>query len=737
MKFLLSAFLLFAASNGVGQVPIDSSRFHSGNVLNIGSAQFFQSALMNKYNVKYMKLDFEVVPNNKFITGNCLYTVTTVQLLDTFAIEFKQSMTLDSVKINNAKVSFIRSADHIYVPINPVVPSGTSMTIYFFYAGTPSNGIFIGPETNIGLNYTANVSESFQAREWFPAKQLLNDKIDSADIWITTTNPNLAGSNGVLKAIVDKPGNKRQFQWSTRYPMSYYLPCFSVANYIDYRNYAKPASMLGDSILIQNYVVNNTQYFNDVKVLIDKTPKFVEKMSELIGLYPFAKEKYGHLHASIGGGMEHQTMSTMQNFNEFLVAHELAHQWFGDNVTCATWNDIWLNEGFATYLNILMMEKLPSLYPITVAAELDAVHNHIMSLPGGSVYVPLADSYNEGRIFDGRLSYNKGGSVLHNLRFEMQSDSLFFKTLQTYQTRYKDTFATTANFKQIAEQISGKNLTDFFNQWIYGEGFPTYSITYSKQGDDTLVLNVNQSTSVPSITPFFKGLMEYKITSSTGDTIIKVMQTASNETFRIRYTKTPSGIQVDPNNWVTNQVGSIIPLPVKLVRFTGSVTNRKGNLEWLAVEEGLLKSYELQKSMDGISFATIATINRSNSSALQKKYSYVDNSLDGKTFYRLKLNSINNTFAYSNIVELDLAGSPMQMYYDASKNMIVIKIHSVEIRQMEINILDAIGRRMIKQINRLYPGDNNIQVPIKNLHTGIYIVDTYSNGQRQSLKIKK
>jgi hypothetical protein len=210
------------------------------------------------------------------------------------------------------------------------------------------------------------------------------------------------------------------------------------------------------------------------------------------------------------------------------------------------------------YGSQLMREKLPALFQESAAANMMNLHTNIMSLPGGSIYVPASETYNEGRIFDSRLTYNKGAAVLHNLRFEMQSDTLFFNTLKIYQQKFKDTFAATPDFKLVAEQVSGKNLTDFFNQWIFGEGYPTYSVTYFKQDDDTLVLNIGQTPSVPAVTPLFKGLMEYKVSSTQGDTIIRVNQTTNNQTFKVAYTKSPSGVEVDPNNWVINKVGSIV-----------------------------------------------------------------------------------------------------------------------------------------------------------------------------------
>jgi aminopeptidase N len=442
---------------------------NSRSVSGPNSIAYFQNNKMNFYDIKYLKLEITAQPQSRFVTGVCSYRVVTKQPLDTFAIEFKQSMSLDSVYVNNSKQIFTRNNDHVYIPLTPAVSAATEVQLTFYYKGNVGAGLYSGMDANTGLQYTATLSESYQAREWFPAKQLLNDKIDSTDIWITTGAAFQAGSNGLLRQVVDLPGNLKQYQWSCRYPMNYYMPCIAVGNYLEYRNFAKPAVLRGDSILVLHYIVNNQAYFNNVKPNLDKTPPFVEKFSELYGLYPFYKEKYGHVHANIGGGMEHQTMSTMAGFDPNLVSHELAHQWFGDNVTCASWSDIWLNESFATYSSHLMREKLPALFAESAVANMANLHNNIMTTAGGSVYVPTSETYNEGRIFDHRLSYNKGAAVVHNLRFEMQSDTLFFNTLKTYQQKFKDTFATTADFKLLAEQVSGKNLADFFNQWIYGE----------------------------------------------------------------------------------------------------------------------------------------------------------------------------------------------------------------------------------------------------------------------------
>ena len=158
-------------------------------------------------------------------------------------------MIVDSVFINGVKKVFTRGSDFIYVPLSPALPAGTTVTALFYYNGTASSGgVFAGTVASNGLTYTATLSESYQAREWFPAKQILSDKIDSTEIWITTSAINKVGSNGLLIAAVDSPNNRKLYKWKTRYPMNYYLPSISVGNYMQYINYAKPAAMAPDSI---------------------------------------------------------------------------------------------------------------------------------------------------------------------------------------------------------------------------------------------------------------------------------------------------------------------------------------------------------------------------------------------------------------------------------------------------------------------------------------------------------
>ena len=307
-------------------------------------------------------------------------------------------------------------------------------------------------------------------------------------------------------------------------------------------------------IPIVNYIYNNPATLTQFQAEINNTAPMLVAFSDLYGLYPFYKEKYGHCMAPLSGGMEHQTMTTQGFFEFTLTAHELGHQWFGDNVTCGSWRDIWLNEGFASYSEYVALENLrPGQKP----AWMDNTHSNVLSSPTGSVYIPAADSMNVNRIFNGRLSYDKGATVLHMLRFEMNSDSLFFTTLKTYQQQFKDGTAKTPDFKQVAETVSGKNLTSFFNQWVYGEGYPTFDLRWNQTGKQ-LLINSIQSPSAGGITPLFDTSIEFKLLRSIGDTLITVRQDQVSEFFALNVNGTVSGIEIDPNQWILNMDGAII-----------------------------------------------------------------------------------------------------------------------------------------------------------------------------------
>jgi aminopeptidase N len=274
------------------------------------------------------------------------------------------------------------------------------------------------------------------------------------------------------------------------------------------------------------------------------------------GDYPFIKEKYGHVQFNWGGGMEHQTSTFIVSIDEGLIAHELGHQWFGDKVTCASWEDIWLNEGFATYLAAFYMENK---YPANTIANRKAVINNITSATGGSVWVD--DTTNVGRIFSGRLSYNKGSYLLYMLRWKL-GDQVFLNGLRKYQTDPKLAygFAKTDDLKRNLEEVSGQNLTEFFKDWFKGQGYPSYNVQWTQVGREYVNIKMNQTTSHNSV-DFFELPVALKFKNATQEKTIVVDNKTNGETFFRNIGFIADTVLIDPEYWLVtkNNVSAKVP----------------------------------------------------------------------------------------------------------------------------------------------------------------------------------
>lgn len=547
---LLSGLFLFAkaqhecASHKI--IQPSNQVMVSSNIYNLGL----------KYDVKFHHFNLNVERTNKYISGSVRTLAQVVATsLDTFGVELYNTYTIDSIRLNGQLKAPVRNGNDVKIPVSPALPNGSMVDVIIYYKGTAPtiNGSAIGDgfnnrsSTTWGNVVTWSLSEPNSAYEWWPCKQNLRDKIDSVYMFVTTDSTNKVGANGVLSNIVTV-GNKKRYEWKSRYPIDYYLISLSVAKYVDYRIYAHPVG-LNDSILVQNYIYDNPATLPNFKSSIDQTPQLIELFSALYGMYPFRNEKYGHSMAPLGGGMEHQTMTTLGSFNFTLIAHELGHQWWGDQVTCKRWQDIFVNESFASYSEQLAIEKLQGASQ--ASSNMNSVHNSVMSQNGGSVYCP--DSINPNRIFDSRLSYDKGCAIIHSLRFEMNDDTLFFNTLKTIQNTYKNGTAGIEEVRMIAENVSGQNFNQFFNQWIYGEGYPTFNVKWNQVGS-TFILKSTQTVSMASVTPLFMTSIEYKLQRAIGDTVIRVFHGQPVENYVFTIGGSVTGIVVDPNNWILNKV---------------------------------------------------------------------------------------------------------------------------------------------------------------------------------------
>lgn len=518
------------------------------------------------YDVTFYYIDLEVNDTSTYITGFTeIHARTDTSELTELVFELSSNLTIDSVSINGIyNTLYSHSEDLVMVTPYSSFNRNELFSCRIYYHGEGGNESFFSGISNridylLNQTVTYTLSEPFHAKDWFACKQVLNDKSDSAYIFITVDTSLMAGSNGILMNISPLSGGRHRFEWKTLYPVAFYLLSLSVSDYQDYSIYAFP-DQDGDSLLIQNYIYDLPGFLDNHRANIDATIDMIELYSDLFTLYPFHREKYGHCYAPMGGGMEHQTMTTLSDFNFFLVAHELGHQWFGDNVTCATWQDIWINEGFASYTEYLAAEYL--LSKEDAQAWMVNAHDRARTEPEGSIYLPAEDAKDERRIFSGALSYKKGAAILHMIRYELDDDALFFQTLQNFQKMFRDSVASGLDFMKVLEETSGKDFDWFFNQWYFGKGYPNFTMAWW-QDKDTLIISSSQSGSSEE-TPFFRTHVDFLIQFIDGtDTLIRIEQTSNDQFFNIQLPSFVSEVIADPDNWLLDVTTVIKKLPME------------------------------------------------------------------------------------------------------------------------------------------------------------------------------
>jgi aminopeptidase N len=491
------------------------------------------------YDVKHYELNVNVNPNVSEISGTVTTSFQMVTESATVGFDLYRNMTIDSIYYNGQKcLTYSFANDRITINLPSSLGQGAFGKVAVSYHGQPYSSGFGAFETDThnGNKILWTLSEPYGAYTWWPCKQTLTDKADSIDVVVTVPNGNKVASNGLLISTL-ATGNTIQYHWKHKHPIATYLIAFAVTNYVELLSEVEIPGKNPIQVIDYAYPEEKTDWENS-QIYARQAMQFY---SNRFILYPFADEKYGHARFPWGGGMEHQTMSFMYNLSESLVIHELAHQWFGDYITCGSWNHIWLNEGFATYCEGLYTEHH---YPNSFKEWRRQNISSIVTSNGGSVY--CYDTTDESTIFDSRLSYSKGGMVLHALRTQV-GDEAFFNGVRSYlqDPDLAGSFATTEDLRRHIEIAADTSLVEFFNDWIYQQGHPSYTIRW-QPGDTQTWVKISQVPSHSSVS-FFEMKVPVQFTAASKDTIVWLHNIENGQLFEVDLGFRPTNVKFDPN----------------------------------------------------------------------------------------------------------------------------------------------------------------------------------------------
>ncbi|MCE6987549.1 M1 family aminopeptidase [Dyadobacter sp. CY323] len=681
----------------------------------------------NNFDVKYYRCEWEVDPAIRAIKGTVTTHFVTTAISNDIVLDLTSSLTVNSVKKGNIPLSFTRAGNLLTITLQSALAAGVSDSVSVTYEGVPPAGGFFVTSTH-GSGVTAapvlwTLSEPYGSHYWWPCKNGIDDKADSIDVYITHPATYKAVSNGVQVGTAALAG-KTVTHWKHRYAIASYLVCMAVSNYVTLNDLV----VIGpDNVAMQTfcYPENQASFATGAQTAMAGLTFF----SNLFGSYPFKKEKYGHIQFGWSGGMEHQTGSFMVNTSEMLVAHELAHQWFGDKITCGNWEDVWLNEGFASHLANMYLENK---YPATIKTRRTTEINSITSLPGGSVRVDNVND--ENRIFSNRLSYLKGSHLLYLLRWIL-GDAVFFTAVNNYlaDPALAYGFATTDKLKNHLEASSGKNLTYFFDQWYTGQGFPSYQVDWFPQATGVQV-KLKQTTSHASVGFFQLPVpLLFRNSVTNEEKLVILNNTFSGQTFNENLGFEANELIFDPDVWLITRNNTLTklpdPLPVTFSNFKSICAGGDVMLEWETSEEKNADFFEIQKSSDAIRWNGIGRIEAAGNSLEKKTYSFRDIAAAAEHYYyRVAEKDYDGKMHYTRIISSQCRAASriaILLAPNPVKNRLIFRVDNRN-GGAQASVLHINGTAANSRLTDFPVHDNN-DVDVGSLPGGLYILKLRSN----------
>lgn len=708
------------------------------------------------YDIKYYRLNLYINPDTTlYVRGNVTSYFET--LSDNFSLikfDFQSDLIVDSIKYRGVKLnasSYVEVGDTLEISLPNSRPKNFLDSITVHYRGVPVAGPsgtgYVRAQHNSTRNYIYTLSEPYSARNWWPCKLELADKADSLDLIIKTPSGFRAAGNGTLVSETTS-GGYTTATWKHRYPIPAYLVCTAVANYDVYNS--APVTIGGVSMPVMHYVFpehNNLTARNN----FDKVRSMLSTFSTYFGEYPFKQEKYGHYQFGFSGGMEHSTFSGMnrstfdQTSDWSTIAHELGHQWFGDKVTTRSWQHIWVNEGFAKFTEIIAAEKIAGL--ADVAAHRLSIKNNAIANKLQTTFRTDTSSLNT--IFSPSVYiYDRGAMILNMLRL-LLGDAKFFTAIQNYTSdptlAYKN--AVTDDVKRHMENVSGIDLADFFNDWIFNNGHASYVIQYGINSN-YIGIQFDQSRVSGSSAPYFDMPLQLKINGPAGvDTTIVVYDDdgilhyvengvlipSSNNILGYNLSFVPQSLSFDPGNLsmavATMSVNAT--LPIRNIIVSGKASISRNTITVNATYAGSIEKLILEKSSDGAIFFPIKEYNEI------KEKDFLSLSIDDmfpsreQNYYRARLILGDGSIAYSNILKLTNSASKeiARVFPNPATGSFYVTVPVAE-KEAIVQIINSAGELIESRAAR--GGNAEFYFQTDRWKPGVYIVRIiYSHGEEQ------
>jgi hypothetical protein len=731
-KITLLTALSFAAAAAAATAPTlvpPPPELYYDNLFDIQKGPALPTLAAHNYDVRKYTIRMDIDDENRTVEAT-----TTVRLeskepsLTRIDLDFTTALTVTRVTRGSTPLTFDHRNNLLAITLDRPMGSGEVFDVAVEYHGKPGYGFFF----TTGGVFTS--TECSYSRNWFPCYDDPSDKADGVELYITVRDDWVVASNGLLAWTAPAGNDSLLYHWVHNYPIATYLVAIACADY----NTAFNQQWNGMPV---NYYVYDSQ--------APAAPTFFEHQLDMLDCYaskfcdyPFKSEKYGVAAVDMTnfGGMENQTCTYIRasyigahHNGDHLLAHELAHSWWGDMVTCGTWKDLWLNEGQATYSDALYTEY---------AYGASQFRSHMKSY--ANAYF-REDEENRFPIYDPKdpwsaTVYEKGAWVLHMLR-RLMGDDDFYRAWNVYGAKYKYKTAVTDELQAEFETVYGADLDWFFNQWVYKAGYPVFKYAWTtSNGGKTVKVTVDQVQEVTPLTPLFRCLVDLTFSAAgDADYVKSVWVDKRKHAFEYTFPEPIYWVYFDKDVWLLQK--NTVNIGIVLDYFRARPHEKGAALSWATSAEHDFAGFNLYRE----SAEATADANRIKLNAAlitgRSPYRFVDEEARPGTGYKywleaVDLNGARETFGPAE-VELGSKAAAFALYQNSpnpARGATTFAFSLPQAGPASLAVYDLAGREVWRREGTFAAGSNELDAAFE-LAPGVYVYRLEAAGAAASKKM--